>query len=196
MKKFIILLCAVLLTLGVTGCGAKTTDTAQYDDLNTTSSDAGVNAQYDIVLAAIEEAYADGTPENVEDVVRTIATAMPVGDPAAEDPMADGSVDVVTTDILSFLQFNVDAIEEVSGLITRVNVSSNELVVIRAKDGMVDTVVEDFIKRRDDKVAAFAEYLPTEYEKALHSKIVVKGNDVIFANLGDVEQYDMFNAEG
>ena len=181
MKKIIttfLLLCTCLSLIGCNNTNQADSDN-QYDYLNKTSSDNGLNEQYQIVIDKIDEIYNAGTPSSTQTVVDEILSIMPVQMPG---PINEQYPD--------FLGIDLSYIEEYSGVISQVNVSSDELIVIRAKDGKVDTIVELLQKRRDDKSASFEAYLQDQHTKALYGKIIVKGNDIIFAILGDVTKYD------
>ncbi len=184
MKKIFILLMSVVLFLTLTAC-SDNNDTAAYDDLNTTSSDEGLNSQYQIVTDAIEAIYADGTPDTTQDVIDAVTAVMPVQMPTQMDDQ-----------FMQFLGIDLTNVLEYSGVISGVNVSSDELIVIRANDGMVDSVVTFLTERRDARTKEFETYLADQHEKAKYGKIFVYGNDVILAIMGDTQQYDMFEDSG
>ncbi len=185
MKKIIALTTAALLLFAMVGCSEGESDSSQYDDLNATSTDEGLNAQYQIVTDKVAEIYEAGTPETTAEVVEAITSVMPVQMPNNMDDQ-----------FMTFLEIDLTNIEEYTGIISGTNISSDELIVIRANDGMVDAVVESLTARRDARIKEFEAYLPDQYEKAKYGKILVYGNDVILAIMGDTLQYDMSADEG
>ncbi len=178
MKKITALILSALL-LVMAGCSSEA-DSDQYADLNITSTDEGLNSQYQIVTDKVAEIYEAGTPETTAEVVEAITSVMPIQMP---NPMDD--------QFMTFLEIDLSNIEEYTGIISGTNISSDELIVVRAKDGMVDAVVESLTARRDARIKEFEAYLPDQYEKAKHGKILVYGNDVILVIMGDTTLYDM-----
>lgn len=85
----------------------------------------------------------------------------------------------------------MDAVEDYAGKITFVNVSSDNVVAVKAKEGQVDTVKAGLSKRLEDVQKSFEQYLPEQYEKAKKGQVLVKGNYVFFLILGEsVETMD------
>ncbi len=153
---------------------------SEYADLNTTSTDEGLNAQYQIVTDKVAEIYSEGTPATAQEVLDGILSAMPVQMP---NPMDD--------QFMQFLEIDLNNVAEYAGVISGANISSDELIVVRANEGSVDAVVSALEERRNNRISEFESYLPDQYEKAKHGKILVYGNDVIYAIMGDTLQYDM-----
>ncbi len=183
MKRIIALIMAALLLVTLTACSED--NTSEYDHLNTTSSDEGLNAQYQIVTDAIAEIYADGQPATTQEVVDGVTAVMPVQMPM---PMED--------QFLEFIGIDLANVSEYAGVVSSINVSTDELIVIRANDGMVDTIVTNLTERRDARTKEFETYLADQHEKATYGKILVYGNDVILAIMGDTLQYDMSDGSG
>ncbi len=183
MKKVILLCMSLLVAFAAAGCSQSSEN--EYADLNTTSSDNGVNAEYTIVTDKIAEIYEAGTPATTQEVVDQILEVMPVQGPLTLDDQ-----------YLAFLEFDIESIEEYSGVVSGMNLSADDLIVIRAKDGMVDEIVAQLVDRRTARTESFENYLANQYEKARCGKIIVHGNDVILAILGNVDNYDMASEGG
>ncbi len=182
MKKFLSLALSLTFVFFAVGCSESTDE---YADLNTESSDSGVNAEYQIVIDKVEEIYSSGTPATTQEVVDAILAVMPVQGPITLDDQ-----------YLTFLGFDLASIEEYAGAISGMNLSADDVIVIRAVDGKVDEIVEHLVKRRTDRAESFENYLMNQYEKALAGKIFVKGNDVILTIVGNVDNYDMATEGG
>ncbi|RKP48843.1 DUF4358 domain-containing protein [Cohnella endophytica] len=77
------------------------------------------------------------------------------------------------------------------------NVKTNEIAILKAKDAKDIPVIETAIKQRAaDVQKQFETYLPDQYENAKNYKLVVKGNYVLFviSERADdiVKAYDAF----
>ena len=92
------------------------------------------------------------------------------------------SDDSVLTDIC---YIPMDAVEAYAGKITFVNVSSDNVVAVKAKEGQIETVKAGLTKRLEDVQKSFEEYLPEQYEKAKKGQVLVKGNYAFFLILGE-----------
>ncbi len=173
---------SLILTFSAVGCSE---GGDEYADLNTESSDSGVNSEYQIVIDKVEELYSAGTPATTQEVVDAILAVMPVQGPITLDDQ-----------YLTFLGFDLTSIEEYAGAISGMNLSADDVIVIRAVDGKVDEIVEHLVKRRADRAESFENYLLNQYEKAVTGKIFVNGNDVILTIVGNVDNYDMGSEGG
>lgn len=68
--------------------------------------------------------------------------------------------------------------EEYAGYITMVNVSSDNLIAVKAKDGKVEDIQKKLEARRDFEVASFEMYLQDQLDKAKAGKVFTVGNYV------------------
>ena len=66
------------------------------------------------------------------------------------------------------------------------NVSSDNLAVIKATEGNADKVAEALEKRRSDVENSFAQYLPEQYEKAQNGLVKTQGDWVFLVILDDI----------
>ena len=90
--------------------------------------------------------------------------------------------DNVLTDIC---YIPMDAVEDYAGKITFVNVSSDNVIAVKAKEGQIDTVKAGLTKRLEDVQESFEQYLPEQYEKAKKGQILIKGNYAFFLIIGE-----------
>ena len=79
----------------------------------------------------------------------------------------------------------MDAVEDYAGKITFVNVSSDNVIAVKAKEGQIDTVKAGLTKRLEDVQESFEQYLPEQYEKAKKGQILIKGNYAFFLIIGE-----------
>ena len=100
------------------------------------------------------------------------------------------TMDVTVETLGTVLQISADEVEEVIGKMPMMNVQASMYLVIKAKDGAVDSVktkVENYGTAYEEQ---WATYLPQQYELVKQRKIGVKGNYVyliISENAADLE---------
>ena len=100
------------------------------------------------------------------------------------------TTDVTVETLEALLQINADEVEEVIGKMPMMNVQASMYLVIKAKDGAVDSVktkVENYGTAYEEQ---WATYLPAQYELVKQRKIGVKGNYVyliVSENASDLE---------
>ena len=100
------------------------------------------------------------------------------------------TTDVTVETLEALLQINADEVEEVIGKMPMMNVQASMYVVIKAKEGAVDSVktkVENYGTAYEEQ---WATYLPAQYELVKQRKIGVKGNYVyliVSVNASDLE---------
>lgn len=112
---------------------------------------------------------------NIKDIMSAIEAVAPVTMPAdMDDEFLKGIYGLDMADV-----------EEYVGKYSNVNVSSDEILIVKAAKGKVDTVKAACEARRDAKASGCEMYLPDQYEKAKAGRIVVKGDYVIFVIAGD-----------
>lgn len=73
------------------------------------------------------------------------------------------------------------------GFYSRAITSPDNLLVVKAKKGKLDAIVEGMQKRQEDIKRNFEGYLPDQYDKACDGRIVTKGNFAAFILLGDLQ---------
>lgn len=112
---------------------------------------------------------------DVNEVVATIDAAVPVA-------MAG---DLTEEELTMMVGINAEDMTSWAGKYSMANVSADRLIVIEAAEGKVDTVKTALEAYRDNVAAQFELYLAPQYEKAKAGRVVVKGNYVVLAILGD-----------
>ncbi|MCI6639927.1 MAG: DUF4358 domain-containing protein [Pygmaiobacter massiliensis] len=120
---------------------------------------------------------------NINDIMAAIEEAAPLSMPGDMDD------DFLT----SMYGINMDDVEEYVGKYAKVNVSSDEVLIVKAAKGKADTIKQACEARRDAKASGCEMYLQDQYEKAKAGRIVVKGDYVIFVIAGD---NDVITSEG
>jgi len=83
--------------------------------------------------------------------------------------------DTIMSDLLGI---ELDDVEEYAGYITMVNVSSDNLIAVKAKEGKVENVQKKLEERKEFEVTSFQQYLPDQYEKAQAGKVFTVGDYV------------------
>ena len=100
------------------------------------------------------------------------------------------TTDVTVETLEAVLQINADEVEEVIGKMPMMNVQASMYVVIKAKEGAVDSVKTKVEKYGTAYEEQWATYLPAQYELVKQRKIGVKGNYVyliVSENASDLE---------
>ena len=108
---------------------------------------------------------------DVNEIVTKINEAVPV---AMAGDLTEEELTMMVEDMASW-----------AGKYSMANVSADRLIVIEAAEGKVDVVKTALEAYRDNVAAQFELYLAPQYEKAKAGRIVVKGNYVVLAILGD-----------
>ena len=100
------------------------------------------------------------------------------------------TMDVTVETLETVLQITADEVDEVIGKMPMMNVQASMYIVIKAKDGAVESVktkVENYGTAYEEQ---WATYLPEQYELVKQRKIGVKGNYVYLIsseNASDLE---------
>ena len=100
------------------------------------------------------------------------------------------TMDVTVETLETVLQITADEVDEVIGKMPMMNVQASMYIVIKAKDGAVESVktkVENYGTAYEEQ---WATYLPEQYELVKQRKIGAKGNYVyliISENASDLE---------
>lgn len=117
---------------------------------------------------------------DVNEVLKTITDAVPVA-------MAG---DLTEEELTVMAGINMEDVASFAGQYCMANVSADTVLVIEAKEGKVDTIKTAVEAYKENVVKSFELYLPAQYEKAKAGRVVVKGNYVVLAILGDPIQIE------
>ena len=112
---------------------------------------------------------------DVNEIVTKISDAVPMA-------MAG---DFTEEELTIMVGLNAEDMASWAGKYSMVNVSSDRLIVIEAAEGKVDVVKEALETYKGLVASQFELYLADQYEKALAGRVVVKGNYVLLAIMGD-----------
>lgn len=83
--------------------------------------------------------------------------------------------DTILSDLLDIDPADV---EEYAGYITMINVSSDNLIAVKAKEGKAEDIQKKLEARKDFEVRSFQQYLPDQYDKAEAGKVFSIGDYV------------------
>lgn len=83
--------------------------------------------------------------------------------------------DMILSDLLDI---DPGDVEEYAGYITMVNVSSDNLIAVKVKEGKAEDIQKKLEARRDFEVSSFEMYLQDQYDKAKAGKVFAVGNYV------------------
>ena len=83
--------------------------------------------------------------------------------------------DMILSDLLDI---DPGDVEEYAGYITMVNVSSDNLIAVKAKEGKAEDIQKKLEARRDFEVSSFEMYLQDQYDKAQAGKVFAVGDYV------------------
>ncbi len=130
-----------------------------------------------IIIAIVVALYfvlSKNKEENVNIDMQALNTTL-----SSQPPFNElATTDVTVETLEAVLQINADEVEEVIGKMPMMNVQASMYIVIKAKDGAVDSVktkVEDYGTAYEEQ---WATYLPAQYELVKQRIIGVKGNYV------------------
>ncbi len=142
-----------------------------------------------IIIAIVAVLYlliSKNKEENVNIDMQALNTTL-----SSQPPFNElATTDVTVETLEALLQINADEVEEVIGKMPMMNVQASMYVVIKAKEGAVDSVktkVENYGTAYEEQ---WATYLPAQYELVKQRKIGVKGNYVyliVSENASDLE---------
>lgn len=76
------------------------------------------------------------------------------------------------------LDIDMDNVEEYAGYITMVNVSSDNLIAIKAKEGKAEEIQKKLEARKEFQEKSFQQYLQDQYDKAKAGKVFTIGDYV------------------
>lgn len=79
-------------------------------------------------------------------------------------------------------------VEEYAGYITMVNVSSHNLIAVKAKEGKAETVQKKLEERKAFEVQSFEQYLQDQYDLAQAGKVFTVGDYCFLVMLGRPEE--------
>lgn len=117
----------------------------------------------------------DAKQYNLDDVMAAIEEVAPVSVPADMD-------DEYLTGMYGI---SLDDVEEYKGKYTNVSLSTDEILLVKAKAGKADTIKEALEARRDAKYEQAAMYDDVQAQKAQNGRVVVKGDYVLLVVVGD-----------
>lgn len=196
MKKMLTLAVCLLLAVSLlAGCGKKpadsstpntpsTPDTSSVTDTSSTPDDTSTPDASGTDSASTDSG-ADSTPAageiNMADVVAALEAVAPVAMAQELSPSIEGSADYMT----DLFGLNLDDIEDYYGKTTIANVSSDVVLMVKAKPGQVDTVKAALEQHRSNLAASFEMYLEDQFIKASNGRVVTKGDYVLLVVLGD-----------
>ena len=112
---------------------------------------------------------------DVNEIVTKISDAVPMA-------MAG---DFTEEELTIMVGLNAEDMASWAGKYSMANVSADRLIVIEAAEGKVEVVKEALEAYKGLVASQFELYLADQYEKALAGRVVVKGNYVLLAIMGD-----------
>lgn len=89
--------------------------------------------------------------------------------------------DMILSDLLDI---DPDDVEEYAGYITMVNVSTDNLIAIKAKEGKAEDIQKKLEARKEFEVNSFMTYLQDQLEKAQAGKVFAVGDYVFLVMIG------------
>ena len=112
---------------------------------------------------------------NLDDMMKAIEAVAPVTVPA----------DMNDEFLTSMYGIDMKDVAEYKGKYSNANISSDEILLVKAASGKADTIKKACEDRRKAKADQCAMYLDDQAKKAENGRIVVKGDYVIFVIAGD-----------
>lgn len=137
-----------------------------------------------VYLATTQNQEKEQNNENIN--LQTLNTTL-----ASQPPFNEiATMDITMETLNSMYQITQDEVDEVIGKMPMMNVQASMYLVIKAKDGAVDSVKTKVENYGTDYEEQWSTYLPDQYELVKQRKIGVKGNYVyliISENAADLE---------
>lgn len=128
------------------------------------------------LLASFAGCSSEGSASyNINDIMTAIEEVAPV-------TMGGEMDDDILTGIYGI---NMEDVEEYVGKYSMANVSSDEILIVKAAKGKAETIKAACEARREAKASGCEMYLEDQFLKAEAGRIVVKGDYVVFVIAGD-----------
>lgn len=86
----------------------------------------------------------------------------------------------MSTELSTKYYMNSDLFNSYTVRMPMMMVHSDEVSVFEVKDGKMEEAKEGIMKRYDDIIATWSQYLPAQYEKAQNYRLVSNGNYLVF----------------
>lgn len=112
---------------------------------------------------------------DVKEILTKIDAAVPVTMPQ----------DVTEETLTIMMGIDMADVKSYAGKTTMVNLSADQIIVIEAQEGKIDTIKAALEKAKEGVAKSFELYLPAQFEKANAGRIVIKGNYAVLAIVGD-----------
>lgn len=132
------------------------------------------------ILAAVMllSVVACGKKESAAPVLKEDVTLQGLMDSLSEDygfAMPAPLDEMILSDLLGI---DPGDVEEYAGYITMVNVSCDNLIAIKAKEGKAEEIQKKLEERKNFEVSSFQQYLQDQYDKAQAGKVFAVGDYV------------------
>lgn len=185
MKKLVLYLCAGLLVLGLSACGGKPEEESSSGGGQTESSTQGSGAEDSQVSSGTEseesgaddaQIGADGWSEEMAGLRAAVVDAVGQDEYWPDMPM-DGDM------LNMFYSIEPELYEDYMAESPMISANVDSLVIIKAKEGQVDTVFDKLTAYRENLVNDTMQY-PMNLGKIQASQVEKVGNYVIFVQLG------------
>ena len=175
MKKLLALSMCLILSLSLVACG---NDNSSSSSSSSTTSSSDSSSETSSAESSTSSSSASGA---VEQTARAMFDN--IVDKVGMNSPEEVSDDAMLTD-LYYLE--KEWLDEYVIAAAMMNVSSDNLAVIKATEGNADKVAEALEKRRSDVENSFAQYLPEQYEKAQNGLVKTQGDWVFLVILDDI----------
>ena len=176
MKKLLaIVMVLSLLTVMFVGCSSNSNSDSVAGN---SVSQSGTDSQEDSQDTGIDD------EDYMKSVVDSLAESLVISGPSELD-------ESLAQDMVGL---NMDNVDKLYGVFSMMNVKSDAIIMVKAKEGAADDVKADLEAYRAAKEESCAMYLVSEEEKAKHGQIYTKGDYVLLVIAGDSDRYA--NGEG
>lgn len=166
MKKILVASVLSLLMFGLIACG---------ESNDKVKSNVSVS---DIMADVKDQLVKDIEEESGENVLEEDGT---ISGYVEADLLADGEKDPFVEMLLERSDIDPEKLEEGQLLAPMMNVNSNEIIILKAKDKTdVDTLKEALEREQNIQIGIWEQYLPDQHEKVKKNIIKTKGNYLIF----------------
>ncbi|WP_391205946.1 DUF4358 domain-containing protein [Psychrobacillus sp. L4] len=150
-----------------------------------------------LMLTLVIAMMVTGCSKDKPSTIESKLPAKEMADQMVKDVEQPPLIELQADQVKEFYNLDPEKLEEYSIRIPMMNVSTNEIAILKVKDAKDVPTVESAVKERAENVKKqFEHYLPDQYENAKNYKLVTKGNYVllVISDKADelVKVYDSF----
>jgi len=123
---------------------------------------------------------ASATPSPVLEPLPEPVAVSDVWSAVSANVNSNGLIDLDAGMLAAFYDINAGDLEEYIAKIPAMNTQVNEIFIARVKSGRMDAVRQSLVRRQEDLLSEYKDYLPDQLELVKHYQLVSSGDYIIF----------------